>query len=150
MEIKRTNSEDSDFKILVALLDKHLSISDGDEHAFYDQYNKVDGIKQVVVYYEGQKAVGCGAFKPFDSNSVEIKRMFVRTEYRGRGIASDILSHLEGWASDLGYKETVLETGKKQPEAINLYQKMGYKIIPNYGQYVDVENSVCMSKQIQL
>lgn len=146
MEIKRTNSEDSDFKILVALLDKYLSISDGDEHAFYDQYNKVDGIKHVVVYYEGEKAIGCGAFKPFEIKTVEIKRMFVLTEYRGRGFAANILIHLERWASDLGYTKTVLETGKKQHEAIGLYQKSGYKIIPNYGQYANVENSVCMSK----
>ncbi len=52
------------------------------------------------------------------------------------------------WASELGYTSCVLETGKRQPEAIALYTKNGYKIIPNYEQYEGVENSVCFRKII--
>jgi GNAT superfamily N-acetyltransferase len=68
--------------------------------------------------------------------------------FRGRGIAFQILQQLENWAAELGYSYCLLETGKKQPEAIALYKKSGYEVIPNYGQYENVSNSVCMQKRI--
>lgn len=142
----RTNSDHTDFRILVSLLDKDLSVRDGEDHAFYAQFNKVDAIKEVVVAYKNDTAVGCGSIKPFSETEVEVKRMFVHPDNRGQGIASDILTELENWARELHFTACVLETGKKQPEAIALYQKMGYVIVPNYGQYIGVENSVCMRK----
>ena len=144
----RTNSDNSDFRELVVLLDQDLQIRDGDEHSFYAQFNKVDEIRHVVVAYEEGVAVGCGAIKEYAKNVAEIKRMFVRAEWRGRGIAKSILSELERWASELNFSQCILETGIKQPEAIALYQKSGYEMIPNYGQYSQVENSVCMKKLI--
>ena len=147
--LKRTTSDDSDFQNLVTLLDQYLIIVDGDQHSFYDQYNKIDAIKNVVVYYDGDEPVGCGAFKEFDNKTAEIKRMFVKKDFRGKGIAAAILKELEQWAAELNYTTTILETGKKQLEAIHLYQKAGYIIIPNFGQYANVENSVCMKKSIQ-
>ena len=145
-KIKRSDSDDKDFQCLVTLLDQDLKIRDGDEHSFYDQFNKVDMIKNVVVYYENNLPVACGAFKQYDENTVEIKRMYVKNEYRGKGIGVIILTELEAWASELNYTSAILETGKKQPEAIRLYQKSGYILIPNFGQYENVENSVCMKK----
>ncbi|MGN6618161.1 MAG: GNAT family N-acetyltransferase [Ilyomonas sp.] len=133
--IIRTTSENNDFRELVKLLDADLKIRDGDDHAFYSQFNKITNIRNVVVCYEDNKAVGCGAFKMFDNEKAEIKRMFVRSEYRGHGIGLHILKELEMWASESGYAEYILETGKKQPEAIRLYQKAGYHLIENYGQY---------------
>lgn len=130
------------------MLDQDLSIRDGEEHSFFAQFNKIDSINEVIVAYFNGVAVGCGAFKPFEESTVEIKRMYVMPEYRGKKIASQILIELENWAGTLGNKFTVLETGKKQPEAIGLYLKSGYSIIPNYGQYENVENSVCMKKAI--
>ena len=144
----RTNSDNSDFRELVVLLDQDLQIRDGDEHSFYAQFNKVDEIRHVVVAYDDGEAVGCGAIKEYVSGVAEIKRMFVRPERRGRGIARSILSELETWAGELGFLECILETGLKQPEAIELYRKSGYETIPNYGQYEGVENSVCMRKSI--
>lgn len=145
--IFRTDSDNRDFQILVTLLDKDLSERDGEEHSFYAQYNKTTMIKNVVVCYKDNAPIGCGAFKKFDDTKVEIKRMYVKLESRGLGIAMKILSELEKWAAESGYSSTVLETGKRQPEAINLYNKAGYKIIPNFGQYEGVENSVCMMKE---
>jgi GNAT superfamily N-acetyltransferase len=145
----RTTSDNSDFRELVTLLDRDLQIRDGDEHSFYAQFNKVDKIRHVVVAYAGGEAVGCGAIKEYSEGAAEIKRMFVRAERRGRGIAKSILSELEMWANELGFSECILETGLKQPEAIGLYQKSGYETIPNYGQYIGVENSVCMKKSIK-
>jgi GNAT superfamily N-acetyltransferase len=144
----RTLSDNADFQDLVALLDKDLKLRDGDQHPFYAQFNKIENIHNVIVCYIDNKPVGCGAFKEYDKKKAEIKRMFVLPGYRGKGIGLDILKELELWASELNYPECILETGKKQPEAIRLYQKAGYKIIKNYGQYENIENSVCMAKTI--
>lgn len=146
--LKRTNSDDIDFINLVALLDKDLAIRDGDDHAFYNQFNKTDKIKHAVVYYENDIPVGCGAFREKESDKTEIKRMYVHPDYRKKGIASAILKELEIWAKEVGYTYTILETGKNQPEAINLYQKQDYTIIPNYPPYEAIDNSVCMKKTL--
>ena len=148
MNIARTNSDNPDFRILVKLLDEDLSIRDGNEHAFYAQFNKIDKIKYAVVAYQNEQVLGIGALRQYEADSMEVKRMFVLPEHRGTGIAQAILSALELWAIELGFGTCILETGKKQPEAIRLYQKSGYAIIPNYGQYEHVENSVCMAKKI--
>ena len=146
--IKRTSEEDADFLSLVKLLDVELAERDGDEHAFYAQFNEPVGLSGVVVGYRDGEPVGCGAFKKYDENSVEIKRMYVRPDRRGMRIAAEVLTDLESWANELGFKEYILETGFKQPEAITLYKRSGYDVIPNYGQYENVENSVCMKKSI--
>lgn len=148
VSLVRTNSDNSDFRELVALLDADLQIRDGAEHSFYAQFNKIDKIRYAVVAYENEKAVGCGAFKEYSAGVAEIKRMFVRPENRGRGIAGEILTDLETWAKELGFSECILETGIKQPEAIRLYRRSGYETITSYGQYLNVENSVCMRKII--
>lgn len=142
----RTTSTNEDFQALVTQLDLDLALRNGDEQVFYSQFNKLDAIRHVLVAYRDGIAVGCGAIKKLSDGTMEIKRMFVRPEYRGMGVAAGILLELERWAGDLGYVECVLETGKKQIEAVRLYQRMGYKLIPNYGQYAGVENSVCMKK----
>jgi putative acetyltransferase len=144
----RTLSDNADFQNLVALLDEDLKRRDGDEHSFYAQFNKIENIRNVIVCYIDNKSIGCGAFKEYDQKKVEIKRMFVQPAYRGHGIGLNILKELELWAAELNYHECILETGKKQPEAIRLYQKAGYTITKNYGQYKNVENSVCMKKTI--
>ena len=146
IRLVRTDSSNNDFVELVKLLDKELQIRDGSEHSFYSQYNKIDKIKNVVVAYEDDVAVGCGAIKEYESNTMEVKRMFVKDEYRSKGIATDVLIELEKWAKELGYSKCILETGHAQPEAIHLYKKNNYSVIPNYGQYVGVDNSVCMEK----
>lgn len=148
MSIKRTNSDDIDFINLVVLLDRDLKIRDGEDHAFYNQFNKTDAIKHAIVFYENDIAVGCGAFREKKEDTVEIKRMFVHPDYRKKGIASSVLAALEVWAAEVHYNYTILETGKNQPEAINLYQKQGYHIIPNYPPYETMDNSVCMKKTL--
>lgn len=148
MNLVRTNSENLDFVGLVQLLDAYLAVQDGEEHAFYDQFNKIDTLQNVVICYAENVAVGCGAFKPFDEKTVEIKRMFTLPEHRGKGIASALLKELETWAKELQYSNAVLETGARQPEAISLYLKCGYQRIENYGQYAGIENSLCFEKHV--
>lgn len=146
MDIKRIDSSHLDFHNLVKFLDADLAVRDGDDHAFYHQFNGIDTLKNCVVVYVDHIAVACGAFKPFSEDTVEIKRMYTDPQYRGKGLASKALNELEAWAKEGGYKKCILETGIKQPEAIALYEKSGYGRIPNYGQYHGVENSICFEK----
>ena len=149
IKLIRTNSDNKDFIELVKYLDAELTERDSDDHLFYDQFNKINKIKYAVVAYENDKPTGCGAIKEYDPNTVEIKRMYTSPQSRKKGIATKILAELEKWASELHYKKCVLETGKRQPEAIALYKKNGYRIIPNYGQYGEIENSVCFEKEMK-
>lgn len=149
INLLRTDSDNADFRALVALLDADLRIRDGAEHSFYAQFNKIDKIRHAVVAYHDEKAVGCGALREYEPDIAEIKRMYVREEMRGRGIAGMVLAELENWAKELNFAECILETGVKQPEAIGLYKKHGYRIIPSYGQYLNVENSVCLRKSVE-
>ena len=144
----RTYASHADFQSLVALLDEDLAERDGEEHEFYHQFNSIESLKHCMLLYDNDKAVGCGAIKAFDSDSMEVKRMHVPPQERGKGIASRLLKGLEAWAKELEYKRCVLETGIRQPEAIGLYEKNGYHRIPNYGQYIGVANSVCFEKKL--
>ena len=148
LRLVRTTSENPDFRALVQLLDRDLAARDGDESAFYTQYNKIDLIRHAVVAYQAGEPVGCGAFKEFAADAVEIKRMYVVPAQRGQGIAHAVLGELEGWAAELGYAAGVLETGLRNPEAIRLYERAGYVRIPNYGQYAGVANSVCLRRAL--
>lgn len=146
VKIVRTDSDNKEFLTLVDSLDAELAVRDGDDHSFYAQFNKPQGLLGIVVAYLDDKPVGCGAFKGFSEGEAEIKRMFVKPECRGQRIAAKVLAELEAWAGELGFRSFVLETGHKQPEAIALYNRSGYAVIPNYGQYAGVENSICMRK----
>ncbi len=146
--IERTNAGNADFRNLVTELDKDLSLRDGEDHSFFAQFNKIDHIQYVVVAYQNDAPVGCGAMKPYDENTMEIKRMFVPLSHRGQGIASLVLAALEKWCGEIGYNRCILETGEKQPEAIRLYHKNHYRVIPNFGQYADVAGSVCFEKRL--
>ena len=146
--VARTTSEQAEFRSLVRLLDAFLAERDGEDHAFYAQYNTVDTIKHVVVGYIGKIAVACGAFKEYEPGTVEIKRMYVLPEYRNCGVASTVLQHLENWARASGYSTCILETITPPNPAIGLYQKAGYTLIPNFGQYAGAVKSVCMKKDL--
>lgn len=146
--LHRTNSTHADFIELVKKLDADLAIRDGNEHAFYAQFNAIDKLNNVIVAFIGDVAVSCGAMKEIEPGTMEIKRMFTLPEYRGKRIATKVLAELETWGLELGFDRFVLETGKKQPEAIALYTHCGYAVIPNYGQYAGVENSICFEKML--
>ncbi len=149
IEIRRTDSGNKEFNELIKHLDIDLAERDGDDHPFYAQFNKVDKIKYVVVAYDHHVAVGCGAIKEFSPEIMEVKRMYTSIGNRGKGIASKVLAELEIWARELSYDKCILETGNKQPEAIALYKKSGYNLIPNYGQYAGIENSLCFEKNLK-
>ena len=146
--IIRTDNNNLDFQALITELDAYLKITDGEDHEFYNQFNSLKKINHVVVAYQNEQAIGCGAFRKFDAYTAEIKRMYVKKEYRGTKTASSILNSLELWASEKGFIKCILETGNNQVAAINFYKKSGYKSILNYGQYAQMEDSNCFEKLI--
>lgn len=152
ISIKRTIAQNADFITLVKELDAFLKITDGEEHDFYNQFNHIDVLEHVVVAYEhtspSKKAIGCGAIKKYNPFTMEIKRMYVTNDHRGSGVAQKLLTELEQWTKELGYKKCVLETGKRQHAAVKFYIKCGYEIIPNYGQYINRSNSICFEKTV--
>jgi len=149
IKLIHTTSENLDFAELIVALDDDLYQRNGEAQLKYRPYNKVDTIKHIVVIYVDGKPVGCGAFKKFDDESVEIKRMFVYPEMRGKQLAAKILQELEKWAVEEGYHKAVLETGHKQTEAIRLYTVAGYTLTENYGQYIGMDESICYRKELK-
>lgn len=148
IELLRTGSDNTDFIELVKLLDAELAERDGAEHSFYATFNKLNKIKHAVVAYENGIPVSCGAIREFSHGTMEVKRMYTLPENRGKGIAGKVLTELEKWATEMNCNKCVLETGIRQPEAIALYKRNGYKQIANYGQYLNAENSVCFEKSV--
>lgn len=149
ISILRTDSKNQDFINLVKDLDFYLALKDGEEHHFYSQFNSISELKHCVVFYKDKTPAACGAIKPYSENTMEVKRMFVKNEFRNNGFASQVLTELEKWAQELGAHSTILETGKRQAEAVALYSKT-YEVIPNYGQYKGVEDSICFQKKFKI
>lgn len=148
IELKRTNSDNPAFQSLVAKLNLYLAEINGDKHDFFMQCNNIDVLNNVIVIYKNNIPVACGAIKEYDSKSMEIKRMFVPSEQRRNGYASYVLDELQKWSKELGYSKCILETSKNMTEAVALYTKHNFQVIPNYGQYANVESSVCFEKAI--
>jgi GNAT superfamily N-acetyltransferase len=142
----RTHGYHPDFVRLTDLLDEELHGRYGDLQCKYDGFNRIYDIDTVVIAYRDEQAVGCGCFKDHDTETVEIKRMFVLPEHRNQGISRQILTKLEEWAKELGKGKFILETGPDQPEAVALYTKCGYWRIENFGQYAGDDHSICMYK----
>ncbi len=148
LRIIRTDSVEPDFVTLVKRLDAYLAQVDGSDHAYYAQFNKIESLNHVVVIYEKGIPVACGAIKECTPDTAEIKRMYTTPECRGKGFATLVLCELEAWAAQLSFRKCILETGRRQVEAIGLYKKNGYKIIPNYGPYAGIDNSICFEKRV--
>ena len=150
MRFEYTDGNSKDFIELCHGLDDFLNeLVGGEENrSEYIQYNKLDDIRDVVIAYDKNVPVGCASFKRYDNENAEVKRVFVKKEYRGQGISIELMKMLEERAREKGFKYFILESGEPLIAAMALYRKIGYKVIPNYGQYVDMEKSVCMKKRL--
>lgn len=149
IKIVRTSSESKDFKLLTNKLDQELKLIYGSTQEEFDQFNTIDNIKTVIVAYIDNNPAGCGCFKLFDKKVVELKRMFVDHQFRGKGIGAKILLELENWARELDYSSIILETGTVQIDAVTLYKKSGYTVIPNFDPYIGNELSICLQKNLK-
>lgn len=148
LSITRCTGQDEPFRALITALDEELNERYGAQMEFFGQYNhSSDVTTALVAWIDGERA-GCGCFKPYSDNTVEMKRIFVPKRFRGRGIARAVMAELEAWARELGYAVAILETGILQPEAIRLYEAAGYERIPNYPPYENVAESVSYRKML--
>ncbi len=141
----------NDFVMLCDLLDSELNYRAGgvQKRYEYEQLNKLDNIRDYYIAYDEHEAIGCACFKIYDSYSIEIKRVFVKKNYRKKGIAKQILKKIETDAIENNYSSLILETGRILYEAMNLYTKLGFKIIPNFGPYKNLKYSICMGKILE-
>lgn len=148
--LKRVSPDHPDFQFLIQLLDKDLWNRYPDTQQFFVGFNKIKQDAKAIVAYLDDQPAGCGCFRDAEgATAVEIKRMYVKEEARGRGIAQHILKGLEQWAREEGSRRAVLETGVHNPEAISLYKKLGYELIEKYEPYVNSKDSVCLGKDLE-
>ena len=147
-KLLRTDAANPAFRELVALLDAELAERDSPQHGFYHQFNGLEGLDRVVLADHNGQWAACGAMKEFGADALEVKRMYTRVPFRGQGLAGAVLEELERWAVEAGFIRLVLETGRRQPEAISFYGKHGFRKIENYGPYVGVANSICFEKSL--
>ena len=145
MKILQSTTADPLFLQLEKLLDDELHMEFPGEMGPYAPHNKFKTPIKAILFFKNDTPIACGAFKELEDH-IEVKRMFVRPDYRGKGISRRILSELENWGRSLGYTYAILETGKRLSKAVNLYQSSGYETIPNYGPYTHLESSICMKK----
>ncbi|WP_310605466.1 GNAT family N-acetyltransferase [Anaerosporobacter sp.] len=150
MRYEYTNGNNKDFITLCHALDDFLNeLVGGEENrAQYVSYNALDDIHDVILVYDDDLVVGCASFKRYDDTCAEVKRVFIRPEYRGKGISRQLMNRLEQQARDKNFLYLILESGEPLVAAMALYRAIGYNVIPNYGQYVDMSDSVCMKKEL--
>lgn len=150
MRFAYTDGDNADFIELCHSLDNFLNeLVGGEENrSVYIPYNQLDDIHDVVIAYDEDTPVGCASFKKYDDKCAEVKRVFIKPEYRGRGISKQLMEFLENSARKHGYRRLILESGAPLTAAMALYKEIGYKIIPNYGQYQDMSDSICMGKEL--
>ena len=150
MIIKRTDGKDQDFVENCRLLDMDLDRRVGKkiQREKYNKYNQLDKIREAIVVYEDDKPVGGGAIRRYSDEEIELKRIFVHPECQGRGIGTTLVSALIEWAAEIGYRRMILETGALLKESCALYKKLGFEVIPNYGPYVNMPESLCMARNL--
>ncbi len=154
VEFIRFSGKNMDFVENCRLLDMDLDRRVGKEiqRDKYKKYNQLDAIKEVVVIYVDGKPAGAGAIREYQygdiSDAAELKRVFVREEYQGRGLGTQLVLELIKWAKELGYKRIILETGELLQEAYHVYRKIGFGKIENYGPYISMKESLCMMKEL--
>lgn len=141
-----------DARRLIAALDEHLARRYSPDQRFGPNLKPEHveaGTGTFVVARTEGRAVGCGALRKLDATTAEVKRMYVEPELRGRGVAKQILDHLEVAARNLGVTRLVLETGIYQAEAIGLYRRAGFAPVRCWGEYAESLTSVCFEKTIE-
>lgn len=151
MNYKRTDGKDIDFIENCRLLDMDLDRRVGKKikREKYKKYNQLDEIQEAIVVYDDNKVIGGGAIRRYDNENMELKRVFVHTQYQGQGIGSRLVTLLIEWAIELGYNRMILETGELLAESCAVYRKLGFQVIPNYGPYLDMPESLCMAKDLK-
>ena len=144
-----TDEKDERFLNLVSELDKGYYERIGDELSKYDSYNEFKNPHVVLLAFDNGIAVACASYRLFDNDSVEFKRVYVKNEYRKRGIAYNMIIQLEKSVIESGFKYSYIVTGKNNQPAIKLYKKLNYELIYNFGQFKYDDRVICMKKELK-
>lgn len=151
IDIKITVQDDPVLLGLIRELDDELLARYGMTQLEYGAYNQLPPDAIAVLMHEASNPVGCGAILPTKNVGIaELKRMFVLPAHRGKRYGRQIVSALERIAYTIDVRCIRLETGVRQPEAVQLYKNCGYYRISPYGPYVEMAESICMEKQLPL
>jgi len=151
VEVRREPLDSPVAAALIAALNTELTSRYPEEGACHFRLDLDDvgpGRGAYLVAWVGGEPLGCGAMRRLDSNDAEIKRMYVAARARGQGLGRALLAALEDEARRLGVRRLLLETGRRQPEAIALYRSSGFAEVAPYGEYVGSPMSVCMAKEL--
>ena len=114
----------------------------GEDKIYYTRYNSDEKIDSVWLAYDGIHPAGCIACRKKPEGVMEVKRLFIQKEYRGRGISKMLLTALENHARELGYGKLFLDTRITLEPAVSLYRKSGFEIIFKQGLYVQLEKKL--------
>lgn len=165
MKIHRTSGDSPQFKALVSHLSKYQQQSAAVPSSGQETEDIVKEIQHSLLAEENGEVIGCAGIKVLKevesldiaSSTIishkprisgEIRKMYVESQFRKKGVAGALISELESWSKELGLQQLVIETGRNQPENITLYRKHGFKVIQNYGVYKNQKNSICMLKML--
>ena len=149
MDIVFSDEKDERFLKLVDELDAGYYERIGDELSKYDSYNEFKNPHVVILALDNDTAVACASYRVFDNDSVEFKRVFVKKEYRKRGIAYNLIVQLEKSVIERNFRYSYIVTGKNNHAAIGLYKKLNYELIDNFGQFGNDDRVVCMRKEFE-
>lgn len=142
-----TDEKDERFQSLVAELDEGYFRRIGKDLEKYSSYNEFKKHHVVILALDGNDAVACASYRKFNEDSVEFKRIYVKKKYRKKGLAYCLIKKLEKIVMKNDFKYSYIVTGKRNFAAINLYKKLNYKKIENFGQFKDDDAVICMKKQ---
>ena len=150
METILTDEKDVRFLNLVEELDRGYYERIGDELDKYKQYNDFTKPHIVIIHLDSGNPVACASYRQCSEDIVEFKRVYVKKQYRKRGIAFNLIKQLEKHAVENNFRHSYIVTGKNNTAAIRLYKKLHYIEIEKFGQFKDDETVICMKKNFKV
>ena len=148
MRIVNVKADDADAVMLMDELSETLEKITGNSgrHSFNSKDVTTDRSVFAVAYDDNGNPLGCGAIRPYDDETAEVKRMYAKS--KGKSVGTEILTYLEQQAKAMGYSRLCLETRVVNERAVSFYKKRGYKVIENYGKYKNHSEAICFEKQL--
>lgn len=148
MELRFVTAGSQDFRALAAMLDAYYFELVGDIQLRYAEPNRPENMNALVVVYDDEKPIACGAWKAVDEKTAELKRIFVLPACRRQGVATRMMQQLESHAAYHGYRQIILETATTTADSQQLYLSQGYRRIDYYGSPAGAENCMCFIKEL--
>ena len=149
---KWTDGTDESFQRFYIITEDYYSKIVGgiENRKSYVPYNISASIQDVLIAYVGNVPVACSGLKKYSENDIEIKRVWVEPEYRGKHIAANMMTQIEIKAREKGFQRTILQTREKMSDAVGLYKKLGYCQIDNYPPYDKMDGAICFAKDLKI